>query len=331
MKSSVSALITTYNRANIVLDAINSVFTQSHPVDELIIVDDGSTDHTASAINALIHSAPIPCRYIRKSNGGMASSLNRGIDEAQFEYIAFLDDDDLWATDHIEQSIKIIRSIPSLGCVMGLREKDGVLQWPPEKLLKPYERYTDTLAIMYDNTTTRQHEQNLLIHRRQALRQPFYTAALGTSVVKKELVYSLRFDPEVGARLDIYFFWLLSELTDIALHLYSHGVARQFRVSYISTDDDAPQELKDEIVLKRNADEIRMLRKIVSKNGYDSSEVFMDLLAKTLIGRMYNYRQAGGFLEALKGATDCIGVCNFKDIIKEIFLAFLRIRPRNHA
>jgi glycosyltransferase involved in cell wall biosynthesis len=103
----ISTIITTYNRANIVVDAISSVLSQTHPVDELILVDDGSTDDTEYCVKNLFETANINCRYIKKENGGMASALIRGIEEATGNWIAFLDDDDLWSTTHIERCLKI--------------------------------------------------------------------------------------------------------------------------------------------------------------------------------------------------------------------------------
>lgn len=179
MNFSISAIITTYNRAAFVTDAISSVFAQTHPVYELIIVDDGSTDSTELSVMALIESAPIPCRYIRKQNGGMASSLNRGVQEASFDYIAFLDDDDLWSNDHIEICVSIFSMRPSVGCVMGLREKDGILQLPPENLLCPYQKIEKGLR------EGQVFNKDLLIYRRKDLSEPFYTSALGTCLIEK--------------------------------------------------------------------------------------------------------------------------------------------------
>lgn len=153
MPPNVSAIITTFNRCAIVVDAIASVLAQTHPVGELIVVDDGSTDHTEESVKTVFKTANVPCRYIKKPNGGMASSLNRGVDEAQSDLVAFLDDDDLWHTNHIERSLQLLTTYSFLGCIGGLRdfssgldatngttEKPAHICWHPIRQALPIRR-----------------------------------------------------------------------------------------------------------------------------------------------------------------------------------------------
>ena len=138
----ISAIITTYNRATIVADAVSSILAQSTPVDEIIVVDDGSTDNTAGAIRDSFADAAVPCRYIKKANGGMASALNYGVNLALFDWVAFLDDDDLWDVHHIQRMYAIHRQHPMLGCITGLRKEGNCLQVPPAEMLSGYELAT---------------------------------------------------------------------------------------------------------------------------------------------------------------------------------------------
>lgn len=311
MNQSISAIITTYNRAEIVPDAITSVISQTYPVSELIVVDDGSNDNTIETVKRAFANTNIPTHYIFKENGGMATSLNRGIDEAQSEWIAFLDDDDLWAPDHLEKSMNILSQTPESQCVISLREEKGKTQAPPKKLLDPYQRHPNL--------------EYVLVHKRNRLTDPFFTSTVGTCVINKELVKRLRFDPNVGARLDIHFFWRLSEHTDIALDMNTHGVGRQFRTSYLSTDDDAPKKIKDNITLRRNQDEIRMLTKIIEDRNPEEVKVFYEMFKKAIIGRVYLNRKAGNFKDAKHHLKDCCGLVPAKLIVKEFLLCTLRI------
>jgi glycosyltransferase involved in cell wall biosynthesis len=101
MTPSVSVVLTTYNGATrgFLGEAIDSVLAQSDPDFELLIVDDGSTDGTEEFCRA--YSADQRVRYIKKTNGGIASARNAGIREARAELICFLDDDDVWVPEKL--------------------------------------------------------------------------------------------------------------------------------------------------------------------------------------------------------------------------------------
>lgn len=86
-----SVIIPTFNRAALVLEAIASVRAQTVSDYELIVVDDGSTDNTASTLGALAN-----LRVIRQANAGPGPARNAGLAAAAGEYTAFLDADDRW-------------------------------------------------------------------------------------------------------------------------------------------------------------------------------------------------------------------------------------------
>lgn len=313
MPPRISAVITTFNRAFIVTDAIRSVAAQTVPVLELIVIDDGSSDETQESVLKVFQEISIPCRYIRKDNGGMASSLNQGVLEAKGDWIAFLDDDDLWHEEHIERCLAIIAQFPELGCVSGLRDENGVLQSVPRSLMTPYHPSAKDKSVLIKNC--------------QPLVSPFFTPVVGTSIIKKELFEKIKFEADAGARLDIHFFWRLSELTQLGLDLRSHGIARQYRTSFLSTDNDAPQSIKDEIALKRSQDEIKMLRLLLSQLKPEHSGVFKRMYKNSLVGRVYLFRFLGRYSEGLNWLGSCWRECQFSTAFKEAVLCFLRIRP----
>jgi glycosyltransferase involved in cell wall biosynthesis len=116
-RSTVSAVITTYNRASLVPRAIDSILSQTRPVDELIVVDDGSTDDTRAVVSAY---GP-PVHYVYQENRGLASARNRGIREARFEWVAFLDDDDEWLPEKIERQIGAVEEhTEAAACYTGI-------------------------------------------------------------------------------------------------------------------------------------------------------------------------------------------------------------------
>ena len=107
----VSVIIPTYNRASLLSRAIQSVLQQRYGNFELIIVDDSSTDNTKDVVLDLKDERII---YIRhdKNKGGSAAR-NSGIRLSRGEYIAFLDDDDVWLPDKLESQLKRFKEVPS--------------------------------------------------------------------------------------------------------------------------------------------------------------------------------------------------------------------------
>lgn len=95
----VSVIIPTYNRQDMVGEAVQSVLNQTEHDLEVIVVDDGSIDNTRSAIESLNDHR---VRYFYKTNGGPASARNFGLNKANGEFVAFLDHDDLWPADFLE-------------------------------------------------------------------------------------------------------------------------------------------------------------------------------------------------------------------------------------
>ena len=98
----VSVIIPTYNRSNLAKGAVENVLQQSYTDFEILVVDDGSTDDTASVFKQISDDR---VRYYHKPNGGQSSARNLGIVKSNGEYIAFLDEDDLWPDDYLRTVI----------------------------------------------------------------------------------------------------------------------------------------------------------------------------------------------------------------------------------
>ena len=93
----ISVVIPTYNRLAYLQQALESVLSQTRMPDEIIVVDDGSTDHTKREIGSRGDLL-----YVRQENLGAAAARNRGIREAKGDWVAFLDSDDLWHPTKLE-------------------------------------------------------------------------------------------------------------------------------------------------------------------------------------------------------------------------------------
>ncbi len=101
----VSVIIPTYNRADKLGVAIESVIAQTYPAWEIVIIDDDSHDDTKAAVAAYI-SKHVAIKYIKLDrNSGPAYARNVGIRSSKGEYIAFLSSDDTWYPEHLEKHI----------------------------------------------------------------------------------------------------------------------------------------------------------------------------------------------------------------------------------
>jgi glycosyltransferase involved in cell wall biosynthesis len=113
----VSVIIPCYNGARFLRETLGSVLAQTHPVCEVIVVDDGSTDDSA----AVAESFGPPVRVIRQANQGESVARNRGLDEAQGEWIAFLDADDVWLPEKTERQLRTIAPDMRASCTAYFR------------------------------------------------------------------------------------------------------------------------------------------------------------------------------------------------------------------
>ncbi|KAF2081179.1 glycosyltransferase family 2 protein [Flavobacterium sharifuzzamanii] len=109
----VSVIITTYNREKYLHESILSVSNQTYENIEILVIDDGCNINYAESICNNFSN----CNYYYKENGGLSSARNYGVDLANGEYIAFLDDDDFWESSKIEKQVKILLENPSIDCV----------------------------------------------------------------------------------------------------------------------------------------------------------------------------------------------------------------------
>ncbi|MFZ5997680.1 MAG: glycosyltransferase family 2 protein [Nitrospirota bacterium] len=109
----VSVIIPVYNRVHCITDALESVLQQTYRNIEIIVIDDGSTDATREVLAPYRHKIT----YIYQDNAGPARARNNGIMRSSGAFIAFLDSDDLWSPEKIEQQVKAFMEDPQLGIV----------------------------------------------------------------------------------------------------------------------------------------------------------------------------------------------------------------------
>jgi glycosyltransferase involved in cell wall biosynthesis len=108
MNPKVSVVIPTYNRAEKVVKAIESALAQSVTDNEVIVIDDGSSDNTGRVLGEKFCDR---IRYHAQPNQGASIARNRGIELARGEWIAFLDSDDMWEKDKLEWQLRALEKV----------------------------------------------------------------------------------------------------------------------------------------------------------------------------------------------------------------------------
>lgn len=110
MNTTVTVVIPAYNAAGHIRRALDSVFAQTRKADEIIVVDDGSTDETA----AIVRHYGQRVRLIQQANAGVSAARNAGIKAAACQWVALLDADDEWQPQYLEKQLDILLRNPSL-------------------------------------------------------------------------------------------------------------------------------------------------------------------------------------------------------------------------
>jgi glycosyltransferase involved in cell wall biosynthesis len=192
----VAVIIPTYNRAALLIEALESVLAQTFKDFEVFIVDDGSTDDTAARVAPYLADTRI--HYVVQENSGATTARNYGIRETSCAYIAFLDSDDVWMPSKLEKQISRLKTDPKVGLVysdiMWIQFDGKPLRQQPIKAPRRFDNYYEDLLY-----------ENVIYGSNSAV-------VLRASLLEGAELY----DPELPA-LDDQDFWLrLSAVCDIA-------------------------------------------------------------------------------------------------------------------
>lgn len=220
----ISIIIPTYNRAELLKAAVMSALKQTYLDTEIIIVDDGSTDHTSKVVKQLqVDFSQKKIRYIKQAeNQGAAVARNTGILAAKGEYIAFLDSDDVWMEEKLLKQMQVLQAqeedTAMIYCEYIYHDIHGKEGISPSRELKPEIKSGNMLlpllAIPMIGTPT------MLIKKRCLLAVGMFDASL-RSLEDYEL--SLR----IAKRYKIAF------LPEPLMHVYARRESVSFQVQYV--------------------------------------------------------------------------------------------------
>jgi glycosyltransferase involved in cell wall biosynthesis len=111
----VSVIIPVYNCERYLAEAIESVLSQTYRSVEVIVVDDGSVDASASVAKQFVP----PVRYYYQPNSGLAAARNHGVDLSKGDFLAFLDSDDIWTPDKLKMQVAKLENNSKIEAVFG--------------------------------------------------------------------------------------------------------------------------------------------------------------------------------------------------------------------
>jgi glycosyltransferase involved in cell wall biosynthesis len=128
----ITALIDNYNYAHFISDAIDSVLNQTYPPYEIIVVDDGSSDHSVALVREKYGDK---VRLITSKNRGQLHCIKLGVEAARGNYIAFLDADDMWQPIHLQNFVNCFADHPDVNFFIGNCQLIGARNgtWYPHK------------------------------------------------------------------------------------------------------------------------------------------------------------------------------------------------------
>jgi glycosyltransferase involved in cell wall biosynthesis len=187
-KGLISVIVPTYNAEKTIERCINSLSIQSYSNIEIIAVNDGSTDSTGILLEQLANRDE-RIRLIRKENGGVSSARNVGLDNAQGEYITFVDSDDWVEIDFLQHMYDMLKRTNADIAAVNLKPiVDGAVREYQTSLIEKEEYLSDYLEIL-----------------QQCANLELYTCGVACKLVRTSVIGDIRFN-HLKYGEDAYFF-----------------------------------------------------------------------------------------------------------------------------
>jgi glycosyltransferase involved in cell wall biosynthesis len=260
----ISVVIPTYNRGYIVGEAIQSVLRQTAPADEIIVVDDGSTDNTSEILERFGDKLIV----IRQSNKGVGAARNTAIEFATADWVAFLDSDDLW----LPERVSILRRDIS-GTDAGVHVANL------EMIGRDYSyNYFDVCGYNFPKHKAERHESGFSIW----MKEP-YTSALA---VRRDWISKMGgFDTSMRIREDYDF---MARLMTVGPWLVTSAVICQAR-RFQTREPSLSSLTRTEPVYTKSM-EIELFERVLSHAGLSGSQ--LQLVRRRLSGARFDLAYA---------------------------------------
>ena len=232
----VSIITPIYNGEKYVSETIESVLHQTYPNWEMIVVDDGSKDHSADIVSDYVRK-DFRIVLLQQPNGGSASARNNGIRHAKGQYIALLDADDVWAPIFLESQLALMKSKNALLVYSSYRR----INEKSEEILRPY--------MAKPMVTFRQMQK---VNHIACLTGLYDTSQFGKIYLREELK-SIR---------DDYAYWL--DIIKLAKVAYGNPqVLASYRVMVSSTTGKKKKLIKSQYLFYYKYQKLGLLRSVL--------------------------------------------------------------------
>lgn len=136
----ISVVVPTYNRYAVLKRALESIFAQSYKAVEVIVIDDGSTDETSQITNLFPD-----VKYFYQENSGVSSARNLGIKKSTSKWIAFLDSDDEWHEDKLQEHFDFHNLHPQL--LMSYTNEKWIRNYKEIKMPKKFKKHGGDIFV----------------------------------------------------------------------------------------------------------------------------------------------------------------------------------------
>jgi alpha-1,3-rhamnosyltransferase len=111
-KPKVSVVVPSFNHGPLVQTTLRSIFNQTQAPDQLLVIDDGSSDDSPEIIGRILRDCPFPSELIARGNQGLCATLNEGLAKTCGDYFSYLSSDDVWLPDFLEARIALLEATP---------------------------------------------------------------------------------------------------------------------------------------------------------------------------------------------------------------------------
>ena len=279
----ISVIIPLYNKKDSIVNAIKSVLNQSYEVDEILILNDGSTDGSELIIKQHINTQKL--KIINQKNQGVSSARNKGVELAKNNWLAFLDADDEWLPKFIETCVNLKinnENCDFIATAYSLCDKNGLIK---NIILRRLKFYKEGQLINYFEVASHSHP-------------PFCSSSV---LIKKELLQKINgFPIRVTSGEDLLTWAKLATITTIAysnipLSIYNFETSTQSNNQTIRTPDKTDfvgQELNkllrnsnDPYLKTYNSHWHKMRASVYLKLGQNKNA-----FKETLISLKYNFK-----------------------------------------
>lgn len=229
-KNIISAIIPCYNSEDYIVEAIESVLNQTFLpyIKEIIVIDDGSEDSTRQVVNRYTDKNFV--EYFYQDNQGPAAARNKGIEKADGEYVAFLDSDDIWTDNKIEEDVKYLRTNPKCKLV-----------------------FSNVIVVDKDLKKIYKNNNDIPNGKKEAIKE-LYLGNINmntpTIVAQKEAVTDIEgFCEDMPHREDHYFLMQMVEKFEVGF-ISKHNVLRRVREGSLSYQQN--NELEEPLIRLKN-------------------------------------------------------------------------------